>query len=288
MDQPEAFWPNRRVLVTGCTGFLGTWVVRDLVARGAAVVGLVRDRVPDSDLIRDRLFNAIRVVRGRVEDRGRLQQLLAIHEIDTVFHLAGPTADPARFDLPLYSAARDTHPRPRVIVPVSRGDAVREAAAAGFAAASDVPLFCPKLPTVFGGGDRSRTRLVPRTARALLAGQPLPPPTGDERTDPHVYAPDAARALLRFVELVAEDPAADLPVVRCRPVVTGAAVVAALAAGVTISFEDDADAPGTVLDFATTPLSTAAADTLAWFRAAPRTLAFPDLPAADGQRRSAA
>jgi NAD(P)-dependent dehydrogenase (short-subunit alcohol dehydrogenase family) len=93
MRQTPAFWSDRRVLVTGCTGFLGTWVVRELLANGANVTGLIRNRVPDSDLIRDRLFEGIRVVRGRIEDGMRLRQTLAIHEIETVFHLAGPPAD---------------------------------------------------------------------------------------------------------------------------------------------------------------------------------------------------
>ena len=39
-------WRRRRVLVTGCTGLLGSWLTEWLVDRGADVVGLVRDRVP--------------------------------------------------------------------------------------------------------------------------------------------------------------------------------------------------------------------------------------------------
>ena len=93
MDQPLNDWSDRRVFVTGCTGFLGTWVVRDLLAAGADVVALVRDRVPDCELVRDRLIDRVRVVRGRVEDEFRLRQTLAIHEVETVFHLAGPPAD---------------------------------------------------------------------------------------------------------------------------------------------------------------------------------------------------
>ena len=37
---PETgFWRGRRVLVTGCTGLVGAWTTRALVARGAHVVG---------------------------------------------------------------------------------------------------------------------------------------------------------------------------------------------------------------------------------------------------------
>jgi CDP-glucose 4,6-dehydratase len=295
MDHPDAFWRDRRVFVTGCTGFLGTWVVRELLARGAVVTGLVRDRVPPSELIRDRLFNAVRVVRGRVEDRGRVQQVLAIHEIDTVFHLAGPASDPARFDLPLYAAAREAIPAGRVIVPVGTKDAARETLAVGYAAAARFPIIPAKLPTVFGGGDRGRNTFVARSARALAAGQPVPLASGEERSEPHLYAADAARGLLTVAETIARTATAEFGLVSdefriaCHPAVTAADVVAALADAVTISFAEPESGPaGTVLGAPATPLSVAAADTLAWYRSAPRSLAFPDAALADVRRRSAA
>ena len=42
------FWRDRPVLVTGATGLLGSWMVDGLLARGARVVALVRDIVPDA------------------------------------------------------------------------------------------------------------------------------------------------------------------------------------------------------------------------------------------------
>ena len=52
MDHPTTrFWPNGRVLVTGATGFLGSWLVDGLVARRAHVVCLLRDWVPASGLV---------------------------------------------------------------------------------------------------------------------------------------------------------------------------------------------------------------------------------------------
>ena len=45
------YWKDRRVLVTGCTGLLGSWLAKSLISKEANVVGLVRDEVPQSDLI---------------------------------------------------------------------------------------------------------------------------------------------------------------------------------------------------------------------------------------------
>ena len=49
-DERQDFWRGRRVFVTGCTGFLGSWLTAALIERGAAVVGLVRQQEPESQL----------------------------------------------------------------------------------------------------------------------------------------------------------------------------------------------------------------------------------------------
>src|SRR5262245_7222969 len=85
------FWQERPVLITGCTGLLGSWLTRALLERGAAVVGLVRDWVPESELFRSGAINQIRVVRGDVRDQETLERVLGEYEADTVFHLAAQT-----------------------------------------------------------------------------------------------------------------------------------------------------------------------------------------------------
>src|SRR5665811_1505452 len=48
VDIEPDFWRHRSVLVTGATGLLGGWLIEALLARGASVVCLVRDGVPQS------------------------------------------------------------------------------------------------------------------------------------------------------------------------------------------------------------------------------------------------
>ena len=52
MAETNAFWKDRPVLVTGGTGLVGSWLIRRLTEAGAAVVCLVRDWVPKSELVR--------------------------------------------------------------------------------------------------------------------------------------------------------------------------------------------------------------------------------------------
>ena len=83
-----AFWEGRPVLVTGATGFMGGWLTRSLVERGADVVVLVRDRSPRSLLVREGWLSRVSVVSGAVEDRDLLRRTMAEYAVDTVFHLA--------------------------------------------------------------------------------------------------------------------------------------------------------------------------------------------------------
>ncbi|MEG5029813.1 GDP-mannose 4,6-dehydratase [Microcoleus sp. AT8-B1] len=82
------FWRDRSVLVTGCTGLLGSWLVAELVQRGARVTGLVRDWVPKSRLYTEDWHQQINIVRGCVQDLQTLKRAINEYEVDTVFHLA--------------------------------------------------------------------------------------------------------------------------------------------------------------------------------------------------------
>ena len=71
---------------------VGGWLVRACSRAGADVVCLVRDWVPQSELVRSRRCStASRVVRGDVRDQALLERALGEYEIDTVFHLAAQT-----------------------------------------------------------------------------------------------------------------------------------------------------------------------------------------------------
>lgn len=87
----ESYWKNKNVFVTGCTGLLGSWMVKYLVEAGSNVVGLIRDWVPKSKLLLDGSMDKINVVRGCIEDYSIIERVIGEYEIDTVFHLAAQT-----------------------------------------------------------------------------------------------------------------------------------------------------------------------------------------------------
>ncbi|HVC90957.1 MAG TPA: NAD(P)-dependent oxidoreductase [Acidobacteriaceae bacterium] len=82
-----------RCLVTGALGFLGSHLVRELLARQHSVVILLR---PGTQL--DRVQNClsrVSIVRGNLEDTSELLRALLLEPVDAAFHLAwsGATAE---------------------------------------------------------------------------------------------------------------------------------------------------------------------------------------------------
>jgi CDP-glucose 4,6-dehydratase len=89
--QNSAFWQDRSILVTGASGLLGGWLIKHLLASGADIVCLVRDWVPNSELVRAQLIERVKIVRGDIYDQANLERILGEYEIETVFHLAAQT-----------------------------------------------------------------------------------------------------------------------------------------------------------------------------------------------------
>jgi CDP-glucose 4,6-dehydratase len=72
----ERFWQDRPVFVTGATGLVGGWLVKRLLTAGADVICLVRDWVPQSEMVGSRDIERVKVVRGDVRDRECLERIL--------------------------------------------------------------------------------------------------------------------------------------------------------------------------------------------------------------------
>ena len=84
----SVFWQDKSVLVIGATGFLGGWLIKDLLEHGANVTALVRRNRADSELFLSGLDQRVEVITGNVWDKELLEHTLNQYNIDVVFHTA--------------------------------------------------------------------------------------------------------------------------------------------------------------------------------------------------------
>jgi CDP-glucose 4,6-dehydratase len=103
------FYPGRRILVTGHTGFKGGWLAVWLKKLGAVVHGLSLPAPTDPNLheiIRGYAFD--RETAGDVRDLPRLQQAIAEAAPDLIFHLAAQPLVRQAYSMPLEALTTNT------------------------------------------------------------------------------------------------------------------------------------------------------------------------------------
>lgn len=83
----SAFWNGRRVLITGVSGFLGSWLSCLLVKAGAIVFGL--DVTEGVCLKAHGLVGRVPIIRGSILELDAVEGALRDQQIEVCFHLAG-------------------------------------------------------------------------------------------------------------------------------------------------------------------------------------------------------
>lgn len=240
----NSFWKQRPALITGATGLVGGWLVKRLVTAGADVVCLVRDWVPQCELVRSRDIEGVKVVRGDIRDQALLERTLGEYEIDTVFHLAAQTIVGIANRNPVSTFESNIQGTWAVLEAARRSPAVRQIVVASsdkaygdqqvlpydedaplegrhpydvskscadliaqtYAKSYDLPVAVTRCGNFYGGGDLNWSRIVPGTVRALLAGQrPVIRSDGSLIRD-YFYVEDGAAAYMLLAEKLAADP----------------------------------------------------------------------------------
>ena len=244
IQRDKEFWRDRPTFVTGATGLVGGWLVKSLVAAGADVICLVRDWVPDCEMIRSGHLDKVKVVQGDIADQELLERALGEHEIDTVIHLAAQTIVGIANRNPvstfeaniagtwrLLEACRRS-PRVKQIViassdkaygdqeilpydettplqgrhPYDVSKSCADLISTAYANSYDLPVTITRCGNFYGGGDLNWNRIVPGTVRSILRGQaPVIRSDGSFIRD-YFYVEDGAAAYMLLAESMAKDP----------------------------------------------------------------------------------
>jgi len=122
------FWRGRKVLLTGHTGFKGTWLALWLRAWGAEVTGFSRD--PDTDpsmFLLTRAGQDLRDMRGDVCELDAVLQAMEQSRAEIVLHLAAQSLVRRSYEDPLETYATNVMGTANVLEAVRRSPFVRAA-----------------------------------------------------------------------------------------------------------------------------------------------------------------
>ncbi len=238
------FWKERRVFVTGCTGIVGSWLTLALLEAGADVVGLIRDRVPLSNLRLSGADQRIIAVDGDIANGDLLERVLNEYEIEVVFHLAaqplvrlanraplGTFETNIRGTWLLLEACRRSHTVKRIVVassdkaygdqeilpyseeaplqgrhPYDVSKSCADLIAQAYYATYKLPVGITRCGNIYGGGDLNWDRIVPGTMRSVLRGEPPVIRSDGTLQRDYLYVADIVEGYLRLAECL-EDPA---------------------------------------------------------------------------------
>ncbi len=209
------------------------------------MICLIRDWVPQSQLITDGLVDRVKTVRGDVTDQFLLERTLGEYEITTVIHLAAQTIvgianrNPVstfesniRGTWSLLEACRRSPLVKQIVIassdkaygtqpklpydetaplegrhPYDVSKSCADLIAQTYAHTYDLPVAVTRCGDFYGGGDLNWNRIVPGTIRSIVNDQrPVIRSDGSYIRD-YFYVEDGAAAYTLLAERLADDPA---------------------------------------------------------------------------------
>lgn len=243
----KTYWKGRSVLVTGCTGFLGSWLVAVLLKKGATVTGIVRDSVRQSNLFLNESHKRVNIVMGDVQDTNLIKRTLTEYGVDTVFHLAAQalvnvaTTNPYETfrvnvggTLSVLEAIRGVKSVKRLVVastdkvygdqtnctedspllgvmPYEASKIMVEQSVhsyyKNYLQDTPVGVGITRCANIFGGGDMNLHRLVPKQIISAIEGNII---RYNSCKRQFIYMMDAVRAYLDLAEGTSSSPSATL------------------------------------------------------------------------------
>ncbi len=233
-------WAGKNVFITGADGFIGGWIAKTLVERGANVVVVVRDPRPSSALTLHNIKDKVTIVYGDICDYKLMRRIFNEYEIEYCFHLAAQPLVQLANNSPLSTfetnikgtwtileALRNVAPKNfkamviastdkaygtheqlpyteeselRGIYPYDASKVCADVIARCYATMYKMPIAVTRKANIYGGGDMNFSRLVPDTIRSLITGKELIIRSDGSPQRDFLYIEDAVDGYLTLAE----------------------------------------------------------------------------------------
>ena len=230
-------WKGRRVLVTGATGLVGSWLVKKLLTLEADVHGLVLDADPDSELIRSGDIARITVTNGDLRIPMDVSRAVKNSNCEVIFHLGAQTIVGTALNDPMWTfesniagtwnlleAVRESGSQVKSVVVASSDKAYgtsdvlpylegfslhgegpydvskscTDLIAQSYGKTYDLPVTVARCGNIYGGGDLNWSRIIPGTIRSLIQGTQPEIRSDGSFTRDYVYVMDIVDAYMHL------------------------------------------------------------------------------------------
>jgi CDP-glucose 4,6-dehydratase len=236
----KEFWEHKKVFVTGCTGLVGRYLVKELIQLGANVNGLVRN--PNASLFQEEPYKTMNFVRGSLGDFQVIKRAIEDYEIDTVFHIAAQAVVGVANQNPMstfetnirgtwnvleacrhHSVKRvivtssekaygdqSTHPYVETLplqgrYPYDVSKSCADLISNTYYHTYKLPICIIRFGNLYGGGDLNFNRIIPQTIQTILNNKaPVIRSDGSFVRD-FFYIEDAVQAYLLLAEKMEND-----------------------------------------------------------------------------------
>jgi CDP-glucose 4,6-dehydratase len=229
------FWEGKNVLITGATGFVGSWLTRKLHDNGSNEIALTRDWIEPNIGFLQKIRS---IVKGDILDYNFLLRLFNEYEIDTCFHLAAQAIVGVANKNPISTfesnirgswnvleAARNCQTIKRIVVassdkaygkhdklpytedfdlkglnPYDASKVCEDILARTYYNTYKLPVTVTRFANIYGGGDLNFSRIIPDTMRSLILNRsPVLRSDGSPVRD-YIYISDVIDAYLVLAE----------------------------------------------------------------------------------------
>lgn len=235
----QSFWKNRSTLVTGGTGFIGSWLVKKLLDLEAKAVVLdLKTSAPILDSLPTAKKKNLELIRGNVCNQFLVKEILKKHKIKTVFHLAAQAIVGTAFKNPrrtlttniagtwnILEVCRSVDGVEQIVVassdkaygsqkhlPYKEGTPLKGSAPYDVSKSSadliaqmycetyHLPICITRCGNTFGGGDLHFSRIIPDVIFSTFCDRPFIIRSDGKFTRDYIYVEDIAYGYLLLAQ----------------------------------------------------------------------------------------
>ncbi|MFH2106769.1 MAG: GDP-mannose 4,6-dehydratase [Candidatus Micrarchaeota archaeon] len=229
----DNYFNGKKVLITGSTGFIGSWLVKSLLEKKADIVCVSRDYVPKSMFFEEGLSENVTVAHGDLEDFHTIERVVNEYFPEVVIHLGAQTIVGTANNSPLgtfnsnikgtwnvLEACRlhDKHIKSIVVAssdkaygeqkklpytedrplqgsnPYDASKSCTDLLAQCYGKTYSLPIGISRCGNFFGGGDLNFSRIVPGTIKSVFMNNSVEIRSDGKFIRDYIYVKDAVNA----------------------------------------------------------------------------------------------